>query len=95
MAMNKRQVENSLLSKGFEKKEGAKHKHFVYVTTDGKKTIVKTLMSRSRRPPDLSFGLLSIMANQCKLSKAEFEELVGCPLSRAAYEERLAEQSLL
>jgi hypothetical protein len=43
-------------------------------------------------PPD-DF-LLGHMAKQCKVARADFLDLVDCPMDRAAYEAKLAAQGI-
>ena len=87
-------VESALEAKGFERKEGDHH-YFVYVTKEGKKTTAKTKTSHTRKMKDIDDNLLSQMAKQCKLTKANFLKLVDCPLSRDDYEEMLRQQGLI
>jgi hypothetical protein len=38
--------------------------------------------------------LLGHMAKQCKVARADFLDLVDCPMDRAAYEAKLAAQGI-
>lgn len=80
-------VEKSLLSKGFQA-GGGDHNYFFYYSMAGKKTVVRTKTSHGAR--EIDDNLLAQMARQCKLSNKDFGLLVECPLSRAAYEAKLA-----
>ncbi len=78
---------SSLRRKGFEQSEGD-HSYFTYYrTSDQKKTAVFTKVSHGE--VEVDDFLLGKMAQQCKLSKADFLALVDCPLDRAEYETRL------
>jgi len=79
-------VERSLTSKGFQHKEGD-HNYFQYYSRAGKKTAVFTKTSHGAREIDDS--LLGRMARQCKLSRADFDRLIDCPLDRDGYETKL------
>lgn len=85
-------VERTLLSKGFRKKEGDHH-YFIYHSKAGRKTRVFTKTSHGER--EVSDSLLALMAKQAKLSKSDFLNLVDCPLSRDQYEEKLISQGLV
>ncbi|MHB1292076.1 MAG: hypothetical protein ACYCY5_07775 [Sulfuricella sp.] len=82
-------VEKSLLAKGFRSREGD-HNYFNYYSKAGKKTAVFTKTSHGAREIDDS--LLGCMARQCKLSRADFDRLIECPLDRNSYEIKLIAQ---
>lgn len=88
--LKRRDVEASLERKGFSRKEGD-HAFFIYYTKSGSKTPVRTKTSHGTSKKDLGEALVSLMAKQCKLTKAEFEQLIECPLSREEYEKKLQE----
>jgi hypothetical protein len=80
-------VTSSLKRKGFEQSDGD-HAFFTYYrASDQKKTAVFTKVSHGE--VEVDDYLLGKMAQQCKLTKADFLALVDCPLDRAAYEARL------
>jgi len=81
-------VEKGLLNKGFRGREGDHH-YFNYFNTQGKKTAVFTKTSHSHT--EISTGLISLMAKQCKVPKQILEQLVDCPLSQLQYENLLIE----
>lgn len=86
MPRKQREVEQSLRQKGFRSREGD-HSYFVYWSQAGKKTAVFTKTSHGAR--ELTDSLLAQMARQCRLSRADFDRLVDCPLTRADYELKL------
>lgn len=94
MPRKKTKVEAGLRDKGFEQIEGDHH-FFIYVTTEGKRTAVRTKTSHTPKMKDIPDNLLSQMAKQCKLSKSDFARLLDCPLSREKYEGILKEQGML
>jgi len=94
MPRPKAKVESSLLAKGFEKRQGD-HNYFVYVTTDGKITTVKTKTSHTKKMKDIGDNLLSQMAKQCYLNKSNLLNLIDCPLSQEEYENILHNQGLI
>lgn len=87
MPRSRKDVESALKSKGFREAEGDHH-FFIYFTKKGKKSLAKTKTSHSMK--DISDGLLSQMAKQCKLTKSQFLELVDCPMDRDKLEEALS-----
>jgi len=85
-------VERALMRKGFVESE-SHHRFFIYYSKAGRKTLVKTKTSHGHR--DISDDLLSKMAQQVKLVRGEFLDLVDCPLSRDEYEEKLVALNLV
>lgn len=94
MTRKKADVEAGLKAKGFEQKEGDHH-FFVYITTGGLKTTVRTKTSHTLKMKDIPDNLLSQMARQCSLNKQDFLKLIDCPLSREKYEAKLRDQGIL
>ncbi len=90
MPKDKRKVEEALLKKGFEEKEGDHH-FFIYHTLQGKKSSIRTKTSHTPKMKELNDGILALMAKQCRLNKQDFINLIDCPLSREQYEVRLKE----
>ena len=80
----KREVEAALQKKGFREVEGDHH-WFLYWTSDGLKTTIRTKTSHGATK-DLGDGLLAQMARQLRISKSEFLQLVDCPMTREQYE---------
>jgi hypothetical protein len=91
MPRRKDRVEGALLRKGFEQREGDHH-YFVYRNLKGEKTSVFTKTSHTPKMRDIPDNLLALMARQCRLSKADFLNLVDCPLSREEYERRVLQR---
>ena len=91
MPKDKRKVEEALLKKGFEDKEGDHH-FFIYHTLQGKKSSIRTKTSHTPKMKEISDGILAQMAKQCRLNKQDFMNLIDCPLSREKYEARLIEK---
>lgn len=87
----RKEVEAALKRKGFRQDEGDHH-WFVYWTADGLKTAVRTKTSHGTTK-DLGDGLISQMARQLKLSKADFLQLVDCTLNQEAYEQSLSQSN--
>jgi hypothetical protein len=94
MPRKKSKVESGLKNKGFEQTEGDHH-WFAYVTTDGKKTAIRTKTSHTPKMKDIPDNILGLMARQCHLTKQEFLNLVDCPLDRKGYEEILRKKDIL
>lgn len=85
MPRPQRNVEASLLRKGFRQREND-HSYFVYYRADGRKSRFSTKTSHGKREIDDS--LLRMMAQQVGLTNGDFLDLVDCPLSREEYEAR-------
>ena len=83
MPLPHRDVEASLLRKGFRQREDD-HSYFVYYHMDGLKSRFSAKTSHGRA--EISDSLLRIMAKQVGLTNKDFLDLVDCPLSREAYE---------
>ena len=94
MPRDKRKLEDALMHKGFERKEGDHH-FFVYITQQGKKSSVRTKTSHTPKMKEIGDGLISQMAKQCHLNAKEFLCLVDCPLSREDYEKLLLAREAL
>lgn len=86
MSRKQSEVEKSLEKKGFQRGNGD-HNFFHYHTKAGKKSRVFTKTSHGAREIDDS--LLGQMAKQCRLSRADFDRLIDCPLDRDNYERKL------
>ena len=86
MPRKQREVERSLTQKGFRPRDGD-HNYFLYWSKAGKKTAVFTKTSHGGREIDES--LLGRMARQCRMSRADFDRLIDCPLGRDEYEGKL------
>lgn len=89
MPRRKDDIEQGLLRKGFVKREGDHH-FFIYYNLKGEKTAVFTKTSHTPKMREIPDNLLGLMAKQCRLNKADFLNLVDCPLSRDEYEQKLA-----
>lgn len=81
----RRDVQQALQRKGFARSDND-HAKFTYFTLAGAKTGVWTKTSYGSSHKDLSKTNLSQMARQCRLSNADFGDLLDCPLTREEYE---------
>ena len=72
-------VKSSLKKKGFTPEEGD-HVFFHYLDDKGRKTSAWTKISHSAT--DIKEPLIKKMAMQTQLTKAEFIDLINCPLSK-------------
>lgn len=78
----------SLTAKGFEE-GGGDHIFLVYVRLDGRKTTLRTKLSRGTAHREVSDNLLGRMARQVGLAKGDFLDLIDCPLDREAYQAKV------
>lgn len=83
-----------MTAKGFTRAAGD-HAFFIYFSAAGKKSPVRTKTSHGTGHKDISDGLVSQMAKQCRLTTKDFRRLVECPLGRADYEAMLVAQGLV
>lgn len=83
------EIKKSLEYKGF-KNRGGDHEFYIYHTQSGKKTIIRTKLSRGTGYKVYSDSLLAAMAKQCKLTKGKFLDLVDCSLTQDDYEKILS-----
>lgn len=74
-------IRKSLLVKGFQETNTHHEMYWLYIGS--RKTSVRTRISHSES--EYNDRLLSQMAKQVGLSKAEFDDLIECPLSRDEY----------
>ena len=74
-----KKIEASLQKKGFEVREGAKHK-ICTLYIGGLKTSIHTFISRG--VPQYGDSLVGKMRKQLKLSPKEFEGVIACPISK-------------
>lgn len=93
MPREKKEVEASLLGKGFRESPGD-HRYFIYWSRDGRKSMAKTKTSHGSGR-DISDDLLSQMARQSGVTKSNFLKLVDCPLQPPEYEQLLRQAGKL
>lgn len=79
--MKTEDIKRALLKKGFREKSGDHHFFILYY--EGKKTSIRTKISRSE--DDIGDPLVLAMSKQMKLSKKQFETYVECSLSLEQY----------
>ncbi len=81
-----RNIEKSLLRKGFRKleKKNPDHIYYGYFTQDNRKSGIFTKISHGEK--EISDGLISAMAIQLKINKKDFLSFVECTLSQSNYE---------
>lgn len=88
MPLNRFDIETALTQKGFIA-EDRDHRFFTYQTNQGRKTSVYTKTSFGTKYKTIDDSTVSQMSKQCKVTNAEFKQLVGCSLTRDAYEQLL------
>jgi hypothetical protein len=75
-------VSDSLCEKGFQEDSGRDHKYYFFYH-DGKKSSIKTKISHGAR--EIDDYLCSAMSKQLNLTRAQFRDLVECPLEAEEY----------
>lgn len=94
MTRERREVEGGLKKKGF-RKVSTHHRYYVYQTADGRITRIRTKVSHGGKSRDISSFHIAQMVKQCHLTKAQFLELVDCPMKQPAYENILRDEGLV
>jgi len=87
-------VSSGLQKKGFIIEDDRDHKYFFYHSKNGKRTKVHTKISHSPKYKTIGDNLIALMSRQCGLSKADFIDLIDCPLDRDGYEKKLQDQGI-
>jgi predicted RNA binding protein YcfA (HicA-like mRNA interferase family) len=90
MQRDQADIEKGLLTKGFLKADGDHHYFHYHDAVGGKKTRIFTKTSHGNK--EIGDPLIAKMAKQCGLTKAEFLNLVDCPLQRTEYEKLLIDR---
>ena len=91
--MNRADVEGGLAKKGFRDTGGKKHRVYKLIV-GGFETGVMTMVSRGTKYKTLGDTLVSRMAKQLSLTKAQFVDLVNCPLSHEGFVNILKKQGM-
>jgi predicted RNA binding protein YcfA (HicA-like mRNA interferase family) len=90
-AISTKDTLRNLKKKGFVEVAGD-HRYLVYVHAG--KEVLHTKVSHGSKK-DLDDFLIKQMSVQCRLDKKEFLDLARCPMSKAAYHDRLKQQGLV
>ena len=83
MPKNTKNVQKMLIKKGFKEEPGKDH-HYYVLWIDGKKTSIRTKISRGSYK-DISDALLKCMQQQMRLPKREFDGFMECTFSKEDY----------
>ncbi len=86
-----RDIDTALCKKGFRRTMHGKH--IQYFFKDAPK--IRTMVSHGMGNSSLSADLISRMARQLHLTKAQFLNLIDCTLSEEGYREVLKTQGLV
>ena len=92
MQLQRQVILKGLRNKGFREDKARNYSHTTlrYYDQEGRYLGVTTRVSRGTKYREIRDDLLFKMARQCGLErKEEFRDLVECPMSREAYEQRL------
>jgi predicted RNA binding protein YcfA (HicA-like mRNA interferase family) len=90
--MKARDIREALRTKGFHEDRSRDHCYY-FLHYNGKKSSVFTKISHSER--EIKAPLLSVMARQLKITKAQFSELVICTLRGDEYAALLIAQRII
>ena len=86
-----RQIISGMTAKGFIEAREGHHVFLLYENSAGLLTDIRTRVSHQSGGNDVNDKLIGMMARQVRLSKRDFEQLIDCPLSQEAYEEKIGE----
>lgn len=76
MPLPRKDVLRNLQHKGLDCRQGSKHTVLIYRNKQGRKTAIRTLVSRGTKHGFLREPLVRNMAARCRLTKEEFLALV-------------------
>ena len=83
-----REIDAALCQKGFQKEPTGKHiRYFLQGFSE-----IRTMMSHGMMGSTLSANLITRMARQLRLTKAQFLDLIDCTLTEADYRDILENQ---
>ncbi len=88
-------IEKSLSEKGFVKEEGSNHRIWYY-WYEGKKTKIRTPISRGTGYKDYTPTLLKMMKPQLYLdSSRQLEDLLRCPMDEKKYTKLMLDKGVV
>ncbi len=89
-----RDIDSALCKKGFRRAADRDHVYYFLTDSNGNDVGVKTKISHGMLGETIGDPLISKMAKQLRLTKAQFLALVDCTLDEADYREVLQTQGL-
>ena len=93
--MERKKFVKAITAKGFRQAKSTHHDTFIYFTRDGKRTEVRTRVSRSAKVKQFDRSLESQIARQCGVGKADLRKFVDCSVDQVAYEALLRAAGLI
>jgi len=90
-----RVVDAALCKKGFLKESDGDHIRYFLPNTAGTDWIVRTKISHGMKGSEIDAWLISQMARQLHLTKAQFLELIDCPLDEENYRKILYDEGVI
>lgn len=75
----------SLPAKGFTLEDGKRDHHILRFHHRGLTTAVYTKVSRGKEYKDYGDGLLAKMSRQLKITRAQLNDLIDCPMDETGY----------
>lgn len=94
MVIDKKKTYKNLKKKGFVDNKNKSDDHLYLDYFHNGKYILYTKVSHGSTK-DIDISLIKQMANQCKLSNKDFQDLANCPLSKEGYLAKLKVQGLI
>jgi predicted RNA binding protein YcfA (HicA-like mRNA interferase family) len=80
-----KEINSALRQKGFYAEKEGDHVRYYHLDSSGEETGIKTKISHGALGKTVSSKLISLMAKQLRLSKAQFLELIDCTLDEESY----------
>ena len=87
-----RDIDSALMRKGFEKTKDSDHVRYYFYDRQTGATLAQTKISHGMMGVSIGAPLISQMASQLHLTKAQFLDLIDCSLDEAGYREILKGQ---
>ena len=87
-----REINSALCQKGFRRETGGDHICYFLTDDNGNDTDIRTKVSHGVMGETIGVNLISRMARQLRLTKAQFLDLIDCSMDEATYRAILGEQ---
>lgn len=91
---DRKDIESSLEQKGFTKKEGSKHRVYIF-KNNGLNQAVSTIISRGSGYKVYGVELLSEISTQLNLTNKQLLRLIDCPMNKVEYIENLKMRGII
>ena len=90
-----RNIDSALVKKGFQRVRDGDHVRYRFYVPGNDNPLARTKISHGMQGHAIGTKLLSEMARQIHLTKAQFLELIDCTLDEATYKNILREKGFV